>query len=94
MCWGCGTPYDYGQCDPPTEYTFEMIEAGGLSYGITTDQELVCWPDYEECNPFDEQFVQISVGSPQICGITTDGEILCWGCDPKWDYGECDPPAG
>ncbi len=95
-CWGCGYPYDFGQCDPPPGYAFLQIDAKTISYGITTDHELVCWPPHEECNPYERRFLQISVGGESLhaCGLTTDHEILCWGCDPDLNQGECDPPAG
>ncbi len=92
-CWGCQS-LDTGQCDVPSGHTFVQVEAGGNTFALTDEGEVVWWGGdfFGTDTPPDETFQTISHFS-HSCGITTGGQVLCWGCDPEWEDGECDPPG-
>ncbi len=92
VCWGCGDPYNYGQCGVIANYYKEIAAGRHHTCAIKSDDNtVVCWGcqntgDYGQCSAPSDKFKSIVVGDYHTCGIREeDGRVLCWGCGINYE---------
>ncbi len=96
VAWGCGSPYDDGQCNVPAPNTdFVRVAAGDYySLGLKADGSIAAWGSnyFGQLNvpAPNTGFIGIASGGFHSLGLKADGSIAAWG---RSDYGLTNVPA-
>ncbi len=97
VAWGCGSPFNYGQCNVPAPNTgFVGVAAGNYhSLGLKADGSIVAWGRSDEAQTSvpepNSGFATVAAGSSHSLGLKGDGSIVAWGANGS---GQTNPPPG
>jgi alpha-tubulin suppressor-like RCC1 family protein len=102
-CWGCGDPYDFGQCEAP-EGSYTALSAGMWhTCAIMDSGKVACWGcegdflgttnNKGQCYPPTVatvgEAISVGTGLYHSCGLFEDG-VNCFGCfSDNWNVGQC-----
>ena len=86
VAWGCGAPYNFGQCtvpDPAPELYTAIAAGRWHSLGLKTNHSIVAWGDNsfgQTTNvPTDTDFIAVVAGEWHSLGLKADGSVVGWG---------------